>query len=784
MSEFYNVAVRTLCAFTAKQGDLDLRFTPSPTALQGMAGHADVTSRRGAHYLREVSLQGVYRHLWVRGRADGYDPQLNRLEEIKTHRGNIEKLPDNHRQLHWAQARVYAWLMCEQLGLPDMEIALVYFDIMSQQETLLTERRDAASLQRFFEALCQRFLHWVDLETAHRCGRDAALQALAFPHPEFRCGQRVLAESVYKANTAARCLLAQAPTGIGKTVGTLFPVLKAMPGQQLDKVFFLTARTPGRQLALDALQRLKDTSAQLPLRVLEMVAKDKACEHPDKACHGGSCPLAKGFYDRLPVARQAAVQAGPWNRQAMRELALAHSVCPYYLSQEMLRWSDVVVGDYNHFFDLNAILHGLTLSESWRVSVLVDEAHNLVARGRQMYTCELEQRHLKQVRQVAPRELKKPLDRVWRAWTALLKDVFKDQIKGQGKDPAKFQATGQIETYTVCQQLPQKLLIALQKFTADATEFFTDGVLKVDGTLQAFYFDVLYFLRLAELHGPHSLFDVSVPDWTLQNAERLHLHRPADSVLCLRNVVPAPLLKNRWAAAHSVTLFSATLSPPQYLKDMLGLPDATAWVDVPSAFTSNQLQVHVARHISTRFHHRKRTLGSVVDVMARQYAQTPGNYLAFFSSFEYLQMAADALTASHPDIAVWRQSRKMDEADRDAFLLRFTLHSQGIGFAVLGGAFGEGIDLPGTRLFGAFIATLGLPQVNPVNEQIRQRMQACLGRGYDYTYLFPGIQKVVQAAGRVIRTPQDTGVVFLMEDRFARAEVQNLLPGWWQAGGS
>ena len=170
--------------------------------------------------------------------------------------------------------------------------------------------------------------------------------------------------------------------------------------------------------------------------------------------------------------------------------------------------------------------------------------------------------------------------------------------------------------------------------------------------------------------------------------------------------------------------------------------------------------------------------------MACQFVQTPGNYLAFFSSFDYLQMAADALTASYPDIAVWRQSRKMDEADRDAFLLRFTPHSQGIGFAVLGGAFGEGIDLPGTRLIGAFIATLGLPQVNPVNEQIRQRMQACLGRGYDYTYLFPGIQKVVQAAGRVIRTPQDRGVVFLMDDRFARAEVQKLLPGWWQAGWS
>ena len=842
------MAVRVLCEFTAKAGDLDLRFTPSPTAQQGMAGHGEVTSRRDSHYQKEVPVSGSYRHLQVRGRADGYDPKRRRLEEIKTHRGSLEKLPANHRQLHWAQAKVYAWLMCQQLGLPGMEVALVYFDIASQQETVLAEQHDAASLQLFFEGLCERYLHWADAETAHRLARNAALAALQFPHPEFRVGQRVLAEAVYKANVSARCLLAQAPTGIGKTMGTLFPTLKAVPGQRLDKVFFLTAKTPGRQLGLDALHRLGDHSGQLPLRVLEMVAKEKACEHPDKACHGDSCPLAKGFYDRLPLARHAAVQAGPagsvqvLDRQTVRALALQHTVCPYYLGQEMLRWSDVVVGDYNHFFDLNAILYGLTVGDNWRVSILVDEAHNLVARGRQMYTGELDHGHLQRVRRGAPAVLKPALERVHRAWNALLKeqaskpgddaahdsaddpaidpaiDPVNDPVNDPAKEnPAHKTRAGNAATYTVPDKLPDKLLQALKKMTADMADFLAEStaVPAVEATfsavLQDFYFDALFFLRLADLHGPHSLFDVS-----RQGSK--------DSVLCLRNVVPAPLLKDRWLACHSATLFSATLSPAQYLRDMLGLPDTPVtpitldtptapgprdagngsnssdnasksdrhaspaarptspaqWIDVPSAFDARQLQVHVSRHISTRYRDRDRSLGSVVALMAQQYAQAPGNYLAFFSSFEYLAQVADALAALHPAIPAWLQGRRMDESARDAFLARFTPHSQGIGFAVLGGAFGEGIDLPGKRLIGAFIATLGMPQVNPVNEQIRDRMQACLGRGYDYTYLFPGIQKVVQAAGRVIRTPQDTGVVFLMDDRFAWAEVQALLPSWWQ----
>jgi DNA excision repair protein ERCC-2 len=273
---------------------------------------------------------------------------------------------------------------------------------------------------------------------------------------------------------------------------------------------------------------------------------------------------------------------------------------------------------------------------------------------------------------------------------------------------------------------------------------------------------------MADVFGKHSLFDV-----TLHTAS-------SGSRLCLRNVLPAPFLAPRFAASHSSTLFSATLSPWDYYTDLLGMPETTACVEVASPFAAEQLQVKVMRQMSTRYAHRSRSLTPMARLMAEQYIAQPGNYLAFFSSFDYLQQALALFQAEHPAVPVWQQTPRMDEAGRQAFLARFSEGGQGIGFAVLGGLFGEGIDLPGKQLIGAFIATLGLPQVNPVNEQIMQRMDEIFGDGYSYTYLYPGLRKVVQAAGRVIRTTTDEGVIYLMDDRFARPEVRPLLPSWWQ----
>ena len=790
----YTVAVRSLCEFTAKEGDLDLRFTPSPTAQEGIAGHKLVAARRPAQYETEVSLSGVWQNLLVRGRADGYDPESNQLEEIKTYRGDLDRQPYNHRQLHWAQLKIYGWLLCQARGLAELTLALVYFDIGSQEETLLRIHASAADLEAFFNLQCSRFVAWAQQEMAHRTWRDAALRELVFPHADFRPGQRLLSEAVYKAAVSSRCLMAQAPTGIGKSIGTIFPILKAMPGQQLDKLFFLTAKTSGRRVALEALARLDAGLSRQPLRVIELVARDAACEHPDKACHGDACPLAQGFYDRLPAARGAAlappadiatsvtdatdatdvttakarfVPPGAAPRQQLdqatvRAVALAHGVCPYYLSQELVRWADVVVADYNYYFDLSAMLHGLTLANEWRVALLIDEAHNLVERARTMYSADLDQAGLELLRHTAPAPLKTPLQRLQRSWKAML--------------PAEDGVEAIAPAYAAYPAVPAPFQNSLQQTIAAIGEYFADHPGEPAPALLEFYFEALHFSRLNESFGPHSLFDITT---VAASAGAKGNAGTVTRTLAIRNVIPAPFLKARFASARTVTLFSATLSPEQFYRDMLGLPEDAVWTDVPSPFVAAQLSVQVVERISTRYADRNRSLLPIVELMAHQYASAPGNYLAFFSSFDYLQQVIALFRQRHPAIAVWQQARRMDSADRDAFLARFDTAGCGIGFAVLGGSFGEGIDLPGDRLIGAFIATLGLPQLNPVNEHMMSKMEASFGAGYDYTYLYPGIRKVVQAAGRVIRTEADRGVVYLIDDRFMRPQIRRLLPQWW-----
>ncbi|MBZ9566444.1 ATP-dependent DNA helicase [Modicisalibacter tunisiensis] len=754
------VAVRTLCAFTARRGDLDRRFTPAPSAQEGMAGHALVTGRRGADYQRELPLEGRHGELVVRGRADGFDPARRRLEEIKTHRGDLALMPDNQRALHWAQVKLYGALLCRERGHAELTLALVYLDIATQRETALEATFEAAELEAFLVEHCARFLAWARQEAAHRVARDAALEALGFPHAAFRPGQRELAEATYKAAATGRALLLEAPTGIGKTLGTLFPALKALPRRRLDRVFFLTAKTPGRRLALDALATLAGDGAEvsaMPLRVLELVARDKACEHPDKACHGEACPLARGFYDRLPAAREAAVRHARLDRERVREIALAHDVCPYYLAQELARWCDVVVGDYNYYFDAHAMLHALAREQEWRVAVLVDEAHNLVERGRGMYTAELDRAELLALKRHVPGALRRPLEALDRQWRALHADDEADAA------------------YRVLDGPPTQWLGALQRLVQAIADHLAEaaaaGTPMADPALLAFMLDALQLVRLTERFGAHSLFDCH---------ERPGRRGTRLSRLCCRNVLPAAFLAERFAAAHAAVLFSATLGPGAYYRDLLGLPADTPWQAVLSPFSAAQLTVRRSAHISTRYADRPASLTPIATLMAEQYRARPGNYLAFFSSHAYLEQVAGRFREHHPEVPVWCQQRRMDEAARQAFLDRFVADGRGIGFAVLGGAFAEGVDLPGERLIGAFVVTLGLPQVNPVTEQLRERLAALFGRGYDYAYLYPGVQKVVQAAGRVIRTPADRGVVHLIDDRFCRREVERLLPAWWR----
>jgi len=749
MSEL-KVAVRTLCEFAARKGDLDLRYTPAPTSEEGIAGHGAVQARRGPRYQSEVALAGQCGKLMVSGRADGYDPIAGRLEEIKTHRGDLSRVRDAQRNLHRAQLRAYGALLCRQEKLNQIDLALIYYDVGKDKETPLTETAEAAELWQELENLCAIYSHWAEREANHRQTRDEALAVLTFPFPDFRPQQRALAETVYKNSVRQQTLLLEAPTGLGKTLGTLFPALMAMPTARQDRLFYLTSRNTARHLAVDAVHLLREKQpGPLPLRTLELVAKDHACEHPDKACHGDSCPLAKGFFDRLPAARaDAANHTGTLTQTVLTDIASQHGICPYFLAQEMARWCDVVVADVNRMFDQSALLHALVRQNDWKASLLIDEAHNLVDRARGMYSVELSQARLLRVRKQAPKALKSKLDGMSRAWQS----VIRDHCPEISREPV------------MLDNLPGSLTGALNRLVSAITDYLADH--PPDLALQELMFECLAFTKLADVFGDHSLCE---------------LVRPArgKARLTIQNLIPADFLAPRFEAADSSLLFSATLSPGVYYRDLLGMPEDTCFRSLPGPFTSDQLEVHFTPDISTRQPDRERSLAPIAELIHRQYQQRPGNYLAFFSSFSYLNRVRETLAQRSPDLPLRVQQPGMSADERTAFLDAFHEDNTGVAMAVLGGVFSEGIDLPGDRLIGAFVATLGLPPFDNWHEILRQRLEQRFGAGHAYTYLIPGLQKVAQAAGRVIRTPEDQGVIWLIDDRFLQPQIRNLLPAWW-----
>ncbi|MBC7710076.1 MAG: ATP-dependent DNA helicase, partial [Rhizobacter sp.] len=745
----------------------DVRFGMSPNAREGVAGHSTVVARRGAEYQSEVALKGCHDDLTVSGRADGYNPTLNRLEEIKTFRGDLSRQPSSQRQLHWAQLKVYGSLICDRDELPSITLALVYFNIDTQQEVVFDQTAWRTDLRAYFSDLCSRYSLWAKQEHAHRLRRDAWLMGMTFPHDGFRSGQRELAAAVFRVARSGGSLLAEAPTGIGKSIATLFPMLKAMPVRSLDKIYFLAAKTSGRKLALDAMALCASSTEPVAcvapehaaghcttIRVVELIAKAKACLHPGNACTGATCPLALGFFDRLPLARaewvagNLGISGNPGDASAVTVAAHNQQICPYYLAQDLVRWADVVVADYNYYFDSSGSLYTTMVDSDWRVGVLVDEAHNLIERARITYSAELQRSQVELLRQQVP-ALKTTWARLMRSWRAL--------------------SASDVDSYRVLDAPPAQFLKALQ---SSSVEVGAHLVSNADASVQLrdFYLAALHFLRRAETFDDNSVFDLTCG---------MQRGRKIDAALMLRNVVPAPYVGPRIAAADSAVLFSATLTPVTFYRSMLGIAESAAVLQVPSPFSHQQLTIRIARDISTRFRDRNSSLRAITRLIAQQQSQRPGNYLAFFSSFDYLDLAANDLRECFPEVAQWRQTRDMSETDRAQFVQSFVEDGAGVGFAVLGGAFGEGVDLPGSKLIGAFIATLGLPPTDPVNETLREVVDRKFGKGYEYTYTLPALRKVIQASGRVIRTLNDQGTLHLMDDRFASARVRRLLPPWW-----
>lgn len=747
-----SVAIRTLVEFAAKSGSLDRRFTPAPSGQEGIEGHQKVTAKRKGDYQTEVGLSITYGDITFRGRADGYDPTRHCIEEIKTFYGELERIPDNHRELHWAQAKCYGWLYCAQHECDDINLALIYFELADEQEYPLEETWSAAELKDFFEQLAEKYHAWHTQLQQRQQALYQWLEQLQFPYGTMHASQRTMAEAVYKSAATGRVLMAEAPTGTGKTLAALFPTLKAMPRTPVDKIFYLTAKTTGKQLALENIELIASDKAT-PLRSLELTAQEKACLEPDKKCRGDSCQYALDFYTKLPHARQAAFDTPILNKHTLNQLAQEFVICPFYLSMEMARWVDIVVADVNYFFDGTPLLLGLTNEFEWQPSLLVDESHNLIERGRSMYTAELQRADFLAAKKAAPAPIKKSLEKINKLWSALLKIISTEE-----------------QDYVRLEVLPEKLGLALEDFTNIYIEFLQknpDHSVQ-EGITQEVFFAALNYQRIVEIFDEDFCID-------MQNVGS------KKELLTLRNLIPARQLAARLSFAHCACFFSATLHPAHYYQTLLGLPEDTVHIKVPSPFSSDQLSVKIATNLSTRYKDRSAAIQPLCDIIIQQLHCAPGNALVFFSSYEFLQQAEVQLSKQllNSNIQLVVQSRRMSEQDRELFITQFNQQNNLLGLAVLGGAFSEGIDLAGDALKGAFIATLGLPQVNPINEHLRQVMHNQFGQGYDFTYTYPGIQKVIQAAGRVIRKKTDSGYLWLLDQRFQQPQVISLLPDWW-----
>jgi DNA excision repair protein ERCC-2 len=754
-----SVPIKAFCAFTARSGDLDLRFTPVPTAPEGMAGHRAVVFSRRGDYRSEVLVEGVVDGLRLRGRIDGMEADGETLDEIKTYRGHLDRLPANHRALHRAQLRTYAALHARAHGHEQLTLRLCYYDIDRRSETQIVEVAAADALWAELQDRVAQYKRWMAGERAHRERRDTVLSELAFPYAVIPEGQRLLLQAVEHAFLREQRLLAQAPTGVGKTLGVLFPSLKALGAGEVDQLFYLTPRNAVQMEIAAALAHLAPPRRALPLRVLVLNAKERACVHPDKACHGASCPLAQGFFDRLPAAREAARAEAGLGAEPLARIAAAHRICPYFLAQEMTQWADLVIGDVNYYLDVHALLHALVSHTGARVGLLIDEAHNLVDRARAMYSTELRESQLHRGAESLPKRLRPVI-------SSLLQQV----------DALDHAHPGERDAPALLEEAPKTLRTALSQAISRIGQWFAEQPERATGAPLQFYFELIAFQRLLERLATHSLFELerhpAPPETLLPGDER---------VLRIRNVIPAPHLEARFRSARTVIAFSATLLPWHYHQLMLGLPDDTRFIDLPSRFAASQLQVRLAGAIRTEWRSRARTAAAVAAAIAEQYAAHPGNYLVFCSSFSYLDQVARAFLQHAPAIPVSRQRPQMGEAERRAFLSGFATQGRQVGFVVLGGSFSEGINLEGTRLIGAVICNLGLTPYTLGSRRMAERIDRYFGPGTggDFIHLYPAVTRVVQAAGRVIRTLDDRGSLLLIDQRFSTPRIQRLLPKPW-----
>lgn len=749
--------MRNLVAFALRSGDLHQHQFGGITALEGIRGHQRLQEARGEGYQAEVSV----RHdleledfaLTVRGRIDGVfvDRQPRVVEEIKTTRQPFEEISPNATRVHQAQVQVYALFYALAENLDEVGTQLTYFNLDSGRTFSLRERYRRQVLQLLFDRMVRDWVDWARLLRDWRTRRDQSLTDLAFPFESYRAGQRQFAVASYRALRDGGRLFAQAPTGIGKTAGALFPALKALGEGHLDRIFFLTARTSGAAMAQKALALMR--ARGLVARSVQITAKDKVCF--DAPCQVELCPYALGYYDRLRPALEQGFARSDWGRETVEELAKRHQLCPFELSLDLASDADVVICDYNYAFDPGAYLRRFFGQEREENALLVDEAHNLVDRSCDMYSAALSRDRLLELRRALGEgypKLAKGLASITRAMAPLRKQLEDaDQRAAVSLAP------------------PEKVLPALLRFCHAFEQWLKEHPGEpVPAAARETYFQLRRFQRCCEYFDEHFA--------TLLRIER------GDFELKIQCLDASRQLTQLLDTCQASLFFSATLSPHAYFARLLGGGPEAGALGLGSPFPPEHLGVFVHTGVSTKYVDRGDSAAAVAAAIEAVVSARSGHYLVFFPSYAYLRQIVAALSPEKPGQRLLIQDPSMDDAAREHFLAEFTAQSKGtlVGFAVMGGAFAEGIDLVGEALIGVIVVGVGLPMVCQERDLMRAHFDRAGLPGFEFAYQYPGMNRVLQTAGRVIRDESDRGIVCLLDQRFAESRYRGLFPPWWQ----
>ena len=724
---------------------------------EGTAAHRARQGEGGrliADYRAETALSADYEAetliLHVIGRADAiYTDDMGRtvIEEIKLGMEGCAL-----HEAHMAQAAFYGHMLCAREGMDGLVLRVLYVDAQGRQAAVYEQEETADALRARFDALCREAAKVEALRLARRQARDASLAQLAFPFDAYREGQRKFAANVFVAVRERRRLYAQAPTGIGKTMAALYPALLALGEGHAGRVLFLTARTTGRASAMDAMARLSACGARA--LSLEITAKDKVCPREIRDCRAEVCPLAEGFYDRLPAALSEAVSlaAGEGGlcltREGIEALAAKHRLCPFELSLELAFLADVIVCDYNYAYDPFVALDRL-LAAPGGTALLVDEAHQLAPRVRDAYSAQVSLDALTELR----REVGRAQSRKHRLYGTLSAAI--GALRALSKKEAF--ASGRLDE-------PPRAIAATMEAVLDAA----GDCLAEGGSGPALdAFSLAMKVTFAVQHAGERYAILT------GGGER---HAYVD-ILCLN---AAPEIHNVSRRARGTVYFSATLAPFDAAKRMLGSEEGDACLALASPFDPAQLAARIAP-IDLRYANRENAAPHVASEILSQIGAHPGRTIAFFPSYAYMSRVHELLLGMEGTMAVrlLAEERGMREEEKNALLGAFTdgESENTLMLAVLGGSFAEGIDLPGDALTGVIVVSTGLPQPD---ERVRAMQQYYDGIGEDGFFLcmtLPGMIRVIQAAGRLIRTKDDRGALLLMDSRYHAPRVRALLAG-------